>query len=163
MLLSEVRELRTTEAGGVASFTLALSMQPKDTVVVPLSSSDTTEGTVAPAQLTFTKDNWNAPQTVMITGVDDELADGTVSYDVVIGALESSDVRFNGYDLDDLSVSNVDNDSAGVSVKVADKLSTTESGGSARFSVVLNAEPRADVAIAVSSSDAGEGSAARQA
>src|SRR5262245_4927339 len=76
MLLSEARELRTTEAGGVASFTLALSMQPTDTVVVPLSSSDETEGTVAPAQLTFTKDNWNAPQTVTITGVDDELADG---------------------------------------------------------------------------------------
>ena len=41
-----------------------------------MRSGDATEGTVTPAAVTFTPDNWNAPQTVTVTGVDDQEADG---------------------------------------------------------------------------------------
>src|SRR5207244_555444 len=49
--------LVTTEAGGSASFTIKLNSQPTGTVVIGLSSSDTTEGTVSPASVTFTAAN----------------------------------------------------------------------------------------------------------
>ena len=68
--------LTTTEAGGTATFTVVLTAQPTADVTIALSSSDTTEGTVSPASLTFTGANWNTPQTVTVTGVDDLLADG---------------------------------------------------------------------------------------
>ena len=44
------------------------------------TSSDTTEGTVSVDNLTFTSSNWNAEQTVTITGVADNLSDGDQSY-----------------------------------------------------------------------------------
>ena len=46
--------LTTTEAGGTATFTVVLTTQPTADVTIGLSSSDPTEGTVAPASLTFT-------------------------------------------------------------------------------------------------------------
>ena len=46
--------LTTTEAGGTATFTVVLTTQPTADVTIALSSSDTTEGTVRPASLTFT-------------------------------------------------------------------------------------------------------------
>ena len=63
--------LATTEAGGTATFTVVLNTQPTADVTIALSSSDTTEGTVGPASLTFTTANWNVAQTVTVTGVDD--------------------------------------------------------------------------------------------
>ena len=54
-------------------------------MTIGLSSSDPTEGTVAPASLTFTTVNWNVPQTVTVTGVDDVLDDGDVAYTIVTG------------------------------------------------------------------------------
>ena len=59
--------LETTEAGGTATFTVVLNSQPTANVTIPLTSSDPTEGSVSPAQLTFTATNWNAPQTVTVT------------------------------------------------------------------------------------------------
>ena len=66
----------TTEAGGTATFTVRLSSQPTANVTIGVSSSDTTEGTVSPSSLTFTSSNWNANQTVTVTGVNDSLDDG---------------------------------------------------------------------------------------
>ena len=55
-------------------------------MTIALSSSDTTEGTVSPASLTFTTANWNVAQTVTVTGVDDALVDGAVAYTIVTAA-----------------------------------------------------------------------------
>jgi len=52
-------------------------------VTVGLSSSDASEGTVSPASLTFTAANWNTPQTVTVTGVDDPQVDGSVAYTII--------------------------------------------------------------------------------
>jgi hypothetical protein len=48
-------------------------------------SSDTTEGTVSPASLTFTSADWNVAQTVTVTGVDDYEVDGDIDYTVAVG------------------------------------------------------------------------------
>ena len=40
-------------------------------VVLNVTSGDTGEATVSPSTLTFTAANWNQPQTVTVTGVDD--------------------------------------------------------------------------------------------
>ncbi len=149
--------LTTTEAGGTDTFTVRLNSQPTANVTIGLSSSDTSEGTVAPSSLIFTTANWNTAQTVTVTGVDDAIVDGTVAYSIVTAAASSSDTNYNGLNASDVSVSNTDNDSAGVTVTPTSGLTTTEAGGADTFTVRLNSQPTADVTIALSSSDATEG------
>jgi hypothetical protein len=151
--------LSTSEAGGQASFTVALQSRPNSPVTVPLSSGDTGEGTVSPATLIFTSVNWNAPQTVTITGVDDDAADGNQLYAIVLGTLQSSDSAYNGLNPADLAVTNIDNDSPGVTVTRAPLLQVSESGTQATFTVALNSQPSAGVSFAVGSSDPSEGTA----
>ena len=98
----------TTEAGGTATFTVKLSVQPTANVTIGVSSSDTTEGTVSPSLLTFTSANWNANQTVTVTGVNDSLDDGNQSYTVVLAAASSSDSGYSGLNPNDVSVTNTD-------------------------------------------------------
>ena len=98
----------TTEAGGTATFTVKLSIQPTANVTIGVSSSDTTEGTVSPSLLTFTSANWNANQTVTVTGVNDSLDDGNQSYTVVLAAASSSDSGYSGLNPNDVSVTNTD-------------------------------------------------------
>ena len=53
----------------------------------------------------------------------------------------------------DVAVTNTDNDAAGITVTPTPGLTTTEAGGTATFTVVLNTQPTADVTIALSSSN----------
>ena len=149
--------LITTEAGGPATFTVVLNTQPTADVTIALSSSDTTEGTVSPASLTFTAANWNVAQTVTLTGVNDALDDGDVVYSIVTAAAASGDSSYNGVNASDVSVTNTDDDSAGITVTPTGGLLTTEASGAATFTVVLNTQPTADVTIGLSSSDPTEG------
>lgn len=155
--------LVTTEAGGSATFTVVLDTQPNADVSIALSSSDTTEGTVAPASLTFTLANWNVAQTVTVTGVDDTIADGDVAYTIVTAAAASADANYDGLDPADVSVTNTDDDIAGITVSPTSGLVTTEGMGPTgtpgvdQFSVVLNSQPTGDVTIGLSSSDTTEG------
>src|SRR5207247_639203 len=93
--------LTTTEGGGTATFTIALITQPTANVTIGLSSSDLTEGTVAPASVTFTPANWNTAQTVTVTGVDDFVVDGNVAYAIVTAAHTSTDRGYNGMNQQD--------------------------------------------------------------
>ncbi len=149
--------LVTTEAGGTAQFSVVLDSEPTANVSISVTSSDTSEGTVAPASLTFTTVNWNTAQTVTVTGVNDDVDDGDVAYTIVTAAATSSDSLYNGLNPADVSVTNTDNDTAGVTVTPTSGLVTTEAGGTAQFSVVLTSQPTGDVVIGLSSSDTSEG------
>ena len=63
--------LTTTEAGGTTTFAVVLNTHPTADVTIGVSSSNLAEGTVAPTSLLFTPVNWQTPQTVTVTGVDD--------------------------------------------------------------------------------------------
>lgn len=108
--VSPVSGLVTTESGGTAAFDVILDSQPVADVTIGISSMDSSEGTVDPISLTFTPANWDTPQTVMITGVDDTVEDGDVTYTIVTLPAMSDDPDYNGLDADDVSVTNVDND-----------------------------------------------------
>ncbi|SVE43326.1 uncharacterized protein METZ01_LOCUS496180, partial [marine metagenome] len=67
----QVSEIRL--GGRLAAFESAIvemhNLDDDTDVTVNLASSNTAEGTVSPATLTFTEDNWETPQTVTVTGV----------------------------------------------------------------------------------------------
>jgi len=148
----------TTEAGGDTSFTVVLTTQPSEDVTVTLSSSDNTEGIVSPSSVTFTSSNWDTPQTVSVTGVNDDEDDGDRTYTIVISAAISSDPNYNGLDPADVSVTNTDDDGPGITVSPISGLITSETGDAATFTVVLISQPSEDVLISMASSNVAEGS-----
>lgn len=74
--------LRTHEFGGNATFTVALASAPTADVTVDLDVGDTTEGETDVQKLTFTEENWNAPQPVVVTGVAERGVDFDVQYPI---------------------------------------------------------------------------------
>ncbi len=141
----------TTEAGGTATFTVVLTSEPTANVTIDVSSSDTTEGTVLPATLTFTALDWDTPQTVTATGVDDDLVDGSVPYTILLDASVSVDPNYSGINPTDVDVNNTDDDSAGVLVTSSGGLTeVSEAGATDTYTIVLTAEPTADVVVSVS-------------
>jgi large repetitive protein len=158
--ISAGQTLTTTESGGTATFTVVLRSQPAPNtdVTIPVSSNNVKEGTVNPASLKFTRDNWRAPQTVTIKGVDDDgTADGSQPYRVVLGKAQSLDGNYNVIDPPDVNVMNTDNESAGVTLRNQNGLTTKENGMMASFQIVLNSRPMANVTLAISSSNTKEG------
>ena len=62
------------ENGTTDTFTIVLTAEPLSNVILTLQSTDTGEATVTET-LTFTPADWNTPQTVTVTGVDDPIID----------------------------------------------------------------------------------------
>jgi hypothetical protein len=147
----------TTEAETTATFTVIPTSQPTASVTVPISSADTTEGIVSAASLTFTTGNWNTPQTITVTGIDDLLDDGDMSYIITLAAITSADLTYNGLNPSDVTVINDDDDTSGFSVSAISG-NTSEAGSTATFTIILTAQPTASVTVDLSSSDATEGS-----
>jgi hypothetical protein len=149
----------TTEALGTATFTVVLNDAPTDNVVVESASLDSTEGTVTTgSSLTFTTGNWATPQTVTVTGVNDDVDDGDIAYTIDVSTNDTTtlDNTYDAVDPADVSVTNTDNDTAGVTVSTISG-NTTEAGGTATFTVVLTSEPTGSVQVDSVSSDSTEG------
>ncbi|MCK5802954.1 MAG: calcium-binding protein, partial [Lentisphaeria bacterium] len=124
--------LTTTEALGTDTFTVVLDSQPTANVTLSILSDDLTEGAALPAALTFTDANWDTPQTVTVAGIDDTIVDGNIAYTIVTGDPTSADSDYNDLgadDVDDVSVTNTDNDVASITVTPTSGLITTEAGG----------------------------------
>jgi formylglycine-generating enzyme required for sulfatase activity len=144
----------TSEAAVSATFTVVLDSEPTQDVTIGVSSSDTGEGTVNTATLTFTSGNWNSAQTVTVTGVNDDVDDGDQVYSVVLAVASSSDSNYNGLNPSDVSVSNSDNDAATLSIN---DISITEldAAGSATttFTVSSSVESVNTITVDYASSD----------
>ena len=156
-----------TEAATTDTFTVALGALPTSDVVVSVTSSDTGEATVSPAQLTFTSANWSTTQTVTVTGVDDATADANQSPNVTLAIVDaSSDACFDPSPDFNVPVTVSDDDSAGLTVvETTGSIDVTEAttvttattiGNTDTFTVVLNKAPTSDVVISVASADTGE-------
>ncbi|MCZ8157456.1 MAG: hypothetical protein O9264_15135, partial [Leptospira sp.] len=118
VIVTPTSGLITNESGTQATFTIRLTSEPTSSVTIPITSSNTAEGTVSPTSVTF--DNvcpgancWSTDQTITITGVDDGLVDGNIGYTIVTGDITSSDTNYGSIldaAISDVSVTNEDND-----------------------------------------------------
>ncbi len=151
--------LRTSEALEQTTFSVVLTCAPSANVTVPIASADTGEGSLSGVtNLVFTPDNWNDPQSVIVTGVNDDYDDGNVPYMVTTSLLVSADGDFNGLDPIDVALTNDDNDTASISVSNQTGLHTTEAAGTAQFTITLGAAPLSPVSISILSTNTAEGS-----
>ena len=62
----------TVEEGGSDTFTVALSSAPSVNQVVYLAVSDNSRLSVSPPTITFTSENWETPQTVTVSSIQDD-------------------------------------------------------------------------------------------
>ncbi|MBK5962583.1 hypothetical protein CCR95_00275 [Thiocystis minor] len=149
---------QVAENSGSDSFRVVLDSQPLGNVILLVSSPDTGEATVNPASLTFTSDDWDQPQEVTVTGVDDALIDGNRITQVAIQVdTDNSDASYAGLGIRQVAIETLDDDTADFTVAESDGgTQVSESGSSDTLTVVLNAEPDSDVVIAVASSDSAE-------
>lgn len=102
--------LVTTEGGGAAAFQVKLESEPISDVIIPLRSSHPSEGTADTRTLEFTPDDWEVAKTVTVTGMNDSDEDGARSYVIVLERARSQDRFYDGFDPDDVSLTNRDND-----------------------------------------------------
>ena len=148
----------TTEAGGQATFLFTLTSQPTADVTIAIDQYDVTE-TFGPATIVLSPTSWNTGVPLIVTGVDDDFIDGDIVDNIRTGDVTSGDSFYddlNGGDVVNLVVTNEDDDVAGVNISAISG-NTTEAGGTATFTVSLDSQPTANVAIALSSSDSSEG------
>ena len=110
VVFSNAGTYSVSESGTTATIGIALSAQPSGNVTVDLTSSDLTEGTVSPAQLTFTSSNWNVVQNVVVTGVDDTDDDGDISFNLEASTSASTDASYAALANKTQAVTNTDND-----------------------------------------------------
>ena len=115
--------------GGYATIADALSSAaPGDTILIESGTYDESLVITVP---------------VTVTGVDDSVDDGDVDYHIVTARATSSDTKYNDVGPSDVSVTNTDDDGAGITVHPISGLTTTEAGGTATFTIVLDSEPTA--------------------
>lgn len=151
--------LVTYEEGPSDDFTIVLTDQPTATVTVSVTANDPDEATADQTTLSFTTGNWNEVQTVIVTGVDDDIIDGSVDFTFTLTASDTG-----GYStgvMNQVTGSNADNDSASLIVAAPEGgLVTGEAGTTDTFTVRLSTQPTHDVVIAFASSDTTEATVA---
>ncbi|HAP74656.1 MAG TPA: hypothetical protein DCR14_01055 [Acidimicrobiaceae bacterium] len=134
------------ENGGTDTFTVVLDSEPISTVEIAVVDDGLCDA--SPELLTFTAANWDEPQTVTVTGLNDDIdhLQGCV-LDVVGGAVDDN---YDGL-TEGASGEIIDDDVAGVSLSLpGGPLEVDEATVSTdAYTVVLTSEPLADVTITV--------------
>ena len=102
-----------SESGSTDTVTVVLESRPQSNVALTVLSADTEETTVDKATLTFTPENWDAVQTVTVTGVHDMTVDGNQTTLVTISVDDAnSDDAFDSLEVQTVSVTTTDDDGA---------------------------------------------------
>lgn len=137
---------------GFLDVEVSLTLQPTHTVTVPLVVSKPSEASLNKYSLEFTPENWNTPQTLRITGVDDQISDGNQDVDLVVNALVSEDSAYSGHTPNSFPFVVLDNMTYSIALSTME-IKTTEFGrlgtigNTADLYVVLGKEPSANVVI----------------
>ena len=158
----------TVAEGGVdpaswASWTVALESKPVApvTIHVARAADGDADLSVVPAALTFTAADWETAQTVTVRAAeDDDAIDGSASF---LHRATSAEEGYQGIEIASVAVTEVDNDSPGVTVTAASNPLPVDEGKSTSWTVVLVTEPGAPVTVSVAREAGGDAGAQRRA
>ncbi|MBJ7326406.1 MAG: hypothetical protein JHC52_03570 [Chthoniobacterales bacterium] len=95
-----------TEGGATDTYTAVLTSEPTGNVTI--APAPGSQLAVFPASLTFTTSDWNVPQTVTVTAIDDAVAQGT-RIQTITHAASSADPGYNGLGVASVNVTITDN------------------------------------------------------
>jgi|GEM_PF-6172571 len=126
-VIISVLSLTVAEGGPAQSFTMQLAGQPAAGETVTITPSfDAAQIVVLPSPITFDSTNWNQPQTILVSAVDDDLVETSplnapISYSMTSSRSVS---RFNNAPVDDTPVSVIDNDTLPTATNTATATAT---------------------------------------
>ena len=140
--------------GGERQVMVNLATRPTSGVTVAVSSSETGELTVSPAELVFTRSDWNTAKAVMLSGAEDNLVDGSQTVEVTY-AVTSLDSDYGGLGARTQSQVVTDSDVGGLALfpAAAALPPLSEPDGMATVSLRLTRSSSSPVMLAVWSSD----------
>ena len=138
----------TVDEGSSENYELVLSTRPAAKVDVSLAAIGDDSVSVSPRSLAFSTTDWETPKTVTVTAGDD--ADRDSGSAVIAHGTSSGDSDYNNMSPASVAVATVDDDMPRVLVSPASL--TVVEGGSAVWTVVLQALPTEDVTVAVTHS-----------
>ena len=137
----------TIAEGGSDTYTIVLDTQPTADVTIIMVAVELGYSVRIPSETTFTPSNWNTPKTVTVrTNQDDDAVDESVFIRHIVA--QGSAAEYHALSIDDVDVTVVDDDEAGVTIS-KDRL-TIDEGGSGTYTIVLDTQPSADVTIIIS-------------
>lgn len=139
-----------------AGVSVVLDTQPTGQVDVDVVSSATGVGGIFPSRLTFTAQNWDQPQMVGVFGVDDEIDDGDLPFDVRLQPAVSADPTYHGMDASDRTATVLDDDRSGIELSggtLTDPLLVDEGGGLSSVTVHLTSQPTGQVRVVMTGID----------
>ena len=139
-----------------ATVSLVLLVAPLTDVIIDIASMDTTEVTLSQASLTFTAINWNVPQNITLSSVDEVLVDGSQTVSITANIAAASHVAFTGLAPQTVSLVHSDNDVAGFTVSPLLGTLTEGDSQTASLTVVLNKQPLSNVVVDLSISPTDE-------
>ena len=155
LVISDDDLFLTVNEGAQSTFTLALATQPSSPVTVKVTSDDLGEASLAAEtgdlqddgslDLTFTSATWSTPQTVAVTGVEDD--DVSAEVDVRLTLLASG-AEYEGLS-EALSVQVVDNDQVGL--YLSETSLWLDEGEEGQFILALTSKPTHDVEVRITS------------
>lgn len=150
-------ETRVDEGGSTDRIHVELIARPLSDVTLTVSSADIGEVVVEPTIVTFTPDDWERRLNIDVTGVDDELVDGSIYTDVTIAVDPASDPAFVGLPPQSVTVETEDDDEALFDViETGGATIVTEGGAWDTFDVELLVRPDWTVTIHATSLDESE-------
>jgi Ca2+-binding RTX toxin-like protein len=137
------------ESGGNDSYTIVLTGQPTADVTITITPNAQL-GVVSPAgPLVFTLINFRVPQTVTLAAVDDQAGEGPHTGSVTHAAT-STDARYQGIAVADVTANIADNDVPAVLISQSGGSTTVgEDGTTDTYTVRLSTAPAVNVTITI--------------
>jgi uncharacterized repeat protein (TIGR01451 family) len=96
-----------TEGGATDSYTIVLNTQPTNDVNITINFG--TQVTTNPSIIAFTTTNWNLPQTVTVTAIDDPVIEGNHTQ-IISHTATSNDNNYNQINIASITANITDND-----------------------------------------------------
>lgn len=137
-----------TEGGATDTFTITLTAEPTSDVTITFDVG--TQVTFAPNPLVISPANWNVPQTVTVTAVDDPVIEG--AHSATVGFTFTGDANFAVITPNSISivVDIIDNDNPAVLlVESGGNTAVVEGVSDDTFTVALQSQPSAPVTVTV--------------
>ncbi|MBY5283043.1 transporter substrate-binding domain-containing protein, partial [Aphanizomenon flos-aquae CCAP 1446/1C] len=146
-------EVSLPSATSQSAMGIRLQTKPNANVIVTFADVNAKETSLDKPELTFTPDNWDVYQTVIVSGVDDSTVDGNIIYKIKAQVSSSLDLHYVGK-ATDIEIKNLDDDQIlnqtqdlsqaaentqdGIIAKIGSAVTLNENAGTAQIQVTLS-------------------------
>ncbi|NEO55191.1 MAG: tandem-95 repeat protein [Okeania sp. SIO3B5] len=146
------QQTTVTEDGGLGNYEIVLTTPPTADVTINLNTDDQVQ--TVPTSINFTPENWNIPQPITISAIDDDILEGGQHLSRIIHQAISDDFNYNLIEISQVTVDITDNDeeietNPQVIITESDGNTILTAGNSDTYNIVLASSPTTPVDITI--------------